>query len=70
MERTPKPCALCGGSGWLHLLNSWFRSDGFRRERCGICAGTGKSDYRPDAEWIRKQAEFRAAAKGEKNEAV
>jgi hypothetical protein len=39
-------------------MNSWFHSDGYRRERCGLCAGTGKSDAR-DPDWARAQKRLR-----------
>ena len=59
-ERRPIPdCQTCGGTGWQLLMNSWFKSDGLRRERCGICAGSGKNAYRDDPAFIRRQAEWR-----------
>lgn len=36
-----KPCLNCEGAGKVLLLNSWFTADGYRRERCGICGGSG-----------------------------
>jgi hypothetical protein len=39
-------CIQCGGTGWLWLLKGWFAGDGLRRERCGLCGGTGSSSYR------------------------
>jgi DnaJ-class molecular chaperone len=57
-------CASCGGTGEQWLMNSWFPEDGYRRARCGICTGAGKSDYRDDAEFCRRQAERRAGLRG------
>lgn len=59
-DRRQPTCSTCGGTGWQHLLNSWFVPDGFRRERCGICAGSGKSGYRNDAPFVRRQAAVRS----------
>jgi hypothetical protein len=42
----------CGGTGWWVLMKSWFHSDGYRRERCHICHGTGISDRQPSPDWI------------------
>lgn len=36
-----KPCLNCEGTGKVLLLKSWFVTDGYRRERCGICGGSG-----------------------------
>ena len=36
-----KRCRRCDGTGQVLLMNSWFTSDGYRREQCGICAGSG-----------------------------
>ena len=52
-------CALCGGTGWLLYMNSWFIRDGLRREQCGICGETGGASYRPDPEWVANQKRFR-----------
>lgn len=41
-------------------MRSAFTADGYRRERCGICAGSGQSTYR-DSDWYaRFQAKARA----------
>lgn len=52
-------CSLCGGTGTLILAKSWFPLDGYRRERCGICAGSGVSAYRCDAAWAAQQKRLR-----------
>lgn len=52
-------CANCDGEKTIVLLNSIFLSDGFRRERCGICAGTGISNYQPDPSVLREQKRLR-----------
>jgi hypothetical protein len=49
-------CRNCIGTGKVLLLNSHFTEDGYRRERCAICEGTGRSKYKPDTEWVRFQA--------------
>lgn len=58
-----KKCVQCGGTGWLWLSKGWITADGLRRERCGLCGGTGKSDYRsPDRgfnDFVRLQAQRR-----------
>lgn len=53
-------CVSCGGTGWWWLNRSWFRHDGYRRERCAICAGTGRSAYRDSPDFVRMQRERRA----------
>lgn len=58
-----RDCEVCGGTGKLTLMRSWFHSDGYRRERCGICHGTGKSNYR-NPPYAKEQAEMRARATG------
>lgn len=56
-----KTCETCGGTGKIYCRNSWFPADGYRRERCGICRGTGKSDFREnDRAYVRWQKERRA----------
>lgn len=55
-------CRLCEGAGYLYLMNSWFSSDGYRRSRCGICGGSGKSNYKPGAEYISSTKRLRRAA--------
>lgn len=54
-------CANCDGTGKLVLMKSWFPSDGYRRERCGICGGTGRSAYRPAPDAVKQQKDLRAA---------
>lgn len=58
--KTKAKCANCGGTGQFVLMKSWFLSDGFRKTRCGICAGSGFSSFQPDAEAARFQAKIRA----------
>lgn len=36
-----RSCQGCDGHGQVLLMNSWFTQDGYRRERCAICNGTG-----------------------------
>lgn len=65
-----RSCDCCLGTGQQLLLRSMFLGDGFRRERCGICAGSGKSSYHDGkfANWQRKvrimEAAMKAAPKG------
>ena len=40
-ETKAKPCLNCEGQGAVLLLRSWLIADGYRRERCGICGGSG-----------------------------
>lgn len=54
-----RACGSCGGTGWWWLNRSWFKTDGYRRERCHICGGTGRSDYRDSTEFVRRQAQLR-----------
>lgn len=57
-------CKWCDGSGYWLLLRSWFVSDGYRRERCHVCNGTGKhSGIKPDADWNRFQKRARDGVK-------
>lgn len=53
-------CASCGGTGWQWFARSWFKSDGYRRESCHTCGGSGQSSYRDVSEFIRWQARLRA----------
>lgn len=57
-----KRCMYCAGAGWTFLMNSWFPSDGFRRERCWVCKGTKRSDYVPSIEWVAAAARMRILA--------
>jgi DnaJ-class molecular chaperone len=50
-----KQCGACFGTGDVLCLRSAFIGDGYRRERCGICSGTGFSSYRDSPEYIRWQ---------------
>lgn len=60
---TPTVCVLCDGTGKLVLRRSWFPADGYGTERCGICRGSGHSDYNPGNDWVREQEQLRAAAR-------
>lgn len=53
-------CRTCGGTGKIVSLNSAFITDGLRKLRCGICAGSGVSSFQPDAAYARWQANNRA----------
>jgi DnaJ-class molecular chaperone len=64
MGATNKPCRTCGGTGWQWLNRSWFKTDGLRRARCGICAGTGVSSYPGDPDFVKSQAARRATSPG------
>lgn len=57
-------CKLCDGSGKVLLMNSWFVTDGYRRERCGICGGTGESAYLPPDVAYQRIARERVAEWG------
>lgn len=52
-------CKLCEGTGKLVLARSWFTSDGFRFGKCGVCSGTGISDYSPTGGYIASQKRMR-----------
>jgi DnaJ-class molecular chaperone len=52
-------CRVCGGTGRIWSMRSWFRSDGFYASECGYCGGTGQSTARTDARYERFQAEGR-----------
>lgn len=67
MTATRKECRTCGGTGWQHLMKSWFATDGLRRAVCGICGGSGVSSYQDDPEFVRGQAKLRAMAKETSN---
>lgn len=56
-------CRTCGGTGAILSHRSWFPADGFSRDKCGICGGTGQSSYRDDPEYIAFQKTARAARK-------
>lgn len=58
MPETNK-CRTCGGTGEILSMRSWFKSDGYARSRCGICAGSGQSSYQPDTAYARFQATAR-----------
>lgn len=56
-------CDTCGGTGWQILNRSAFASDGYRRTRCGICAGSGESDFHHhDRPFVNEQARRRSTA--------
>lgn len=54
-------CTLCGGTGKLVLMKSWFAADGYKQCCCAICKGTGQSVYQPDRGYVKAQAAFRTA---------
>lgn len=54
-------CKTCGGTGKVICLNSHIVTDRARKERCDTCAGSGKSSYRSDPDYVRWQAKARAA---------
>ena len=65
-----RPCDCCLGTGKQLIMRTWFVGDGYKRERCGTCSGTGKSTYQ-DKKWAAYQrrchardAAMRAAPKG------
>ena len=59
-----RDCKLCEGTGFLYLMNSWFHHGGYRRSRCGLCAGTGKSNYNPSADYVAQMKRLRCLATG------
>lgn len=61
MPRAVK-CVTCDGTGRQVLLRSAFKSDGYRSCRCGICAGTGVSSYKPAAKVLAQYRRIRADA--------
>ncbi len=65
MAKKLRDCETCGGTGWQWLLRSWFPADGMRRSRCGICSGTGKSNYR---HWMRDFVAHQAAWRAERDQ--
>lgn len=62
MPKKLKACRDCEGTGRVFCANSWFLEDGYRRERCGICSGTGKttSSARPWPSHTKFQKRARA----------
>jgi len=56
---TTRKCGTCFGTGQVLCLRSAFIADGYRRERCGICSGSGFSAYRDDTSYIRWQRQAR-----------
>ena len=61
----------CEGKDLHDLRRHWMavdrpimvRSDGMSRIRCGICAGSGKSNYRDDPKFVQGQKRRRALGK-------
>lgn len=61
---TAGECETCGGTGRIAAARSGFEADGvnrLNRLNCGICAGTGRSGYKPNPEYARFQRKHRAA---------
>lgn len=54
-----RDCRQCGGTGFVILDRSWFKADGYRKERCGVCEGAGQSTYQPHPEFAAQQAQRR-----------
>jgi hypothetical protein len=54
-----RDCQICQGTGRTVAARSWFTSDGFRFVKCGICDGSGKSDYRPSPGYVASQNRLR-----------
>lgn len=52
-------CKTCDGTGKIFCLQSGYVTDGYRRERCGICAGSGESAFQPEAGYFRFQKSAR-----------
>jgi hypothetical protein len=60
LPKLPKgTCGTCFGTGYILCATSAFRRDGYRRERCGLCSGSGKSTYRDDPAYRRWQWQAR-----------
>ena len=57
-------CRLCGGTGKLVLMRSWFHSDGYRREVCHRCGGTKEQSKHHTGwrDWEISQAKLREKA--------
>jgi len=62
MIRATKQCKTCGGTGLVYEAKTWFTADGYRRSRCGICKGSGESEYQPNSDYARWQKERREDA--------
>ena len=56
---TEARCENCGGTGRQAELRTMFTADGYRWRRCGICGGSGKSTFKPEAHVKRWQANAR-----------
>lgn len=54
-----RECQQCGGTGWLWLMRSMFTADGHRRERCGLCGGSGRFCGVGDSAFATEQRELR-----------
>lgn len=63
VRATAPVCGACAGSGSWLLMNSMFVADGFRRERCHVCLGTGEHPFKSDREWTAFQAKARSCVK-------
>lgn len=63
MPKKSQKCMTCGGTGWQWLNRSWYTVDGKYKIRCGVCSGTGESDYHnTDAAFVRAQKAARCTA--------
>lgn len=56
-----RACGTCGGTGQIVCMNTMFVTERTRKERCGICSGTGRSSYRDDAAYVKWQSRMRAS---------
>lgn len=55
-------CPTCAGTKQIVLMKSWFHTDGYRRERCHSCGGTGEvsaSSRTLFLQWGAEQAKMR-----------
>lgn len=58
-----RSCKSCGGTGWEWFSRSWFTDDGYYKQHCAICGGSGASAYRPTRDWIKFQEQARTKQK-------
>lgn len=59
-------CPLCAGTRFILCGRSWFITDGYRREKCHLCGGSGEIKRRSVNKrgrflrgWIQAQERFR-----------